>query len=551
MTKSKKSKNKKDVAAFEELARKVADTAAGRSKWKSTEEELKAEAEHSVSALVEDALEAGAALFVDTEPVVARTLPFGEESEEKPKKKSRKKKAELTADALTTEVSAKEIQPAETSEVQPDSDLADMSDVPEMDVAAQSDEWADDKADELLSEKPLGAAEGVLDSDGLLADEAETSEEESVADEPTEEDLRKYEFFVENDRLISVIESLLFSTDKAVSISSIRGLFRGSNVRTSKQIQKALDTLASRYADPMSGITLEEIGGGYQLRTKVDNAEYLKKIIKVRPFKLSGPALEVMSIIAYKQPIPKAEIDQIRGVESGHLLRALMERGLVAFEGKSEDLPGKPMLYGSTRKFLEIFGLRNIRELPSVAEVEELLPEGIGQEEKPKEKLSDITGDLSAEIRSNYSEGEDELLDIANELTTINTKSEFFEQEKLRQKEQRDRERAQDIREKLLVGEAVDEKEARWLTRYEAAQLAPRSDASFPVAEGATPTDGDGLEVEAVVDPGSETAVADLEATEPDIEIDHFEEEAPEHDSSEDLAANPTYKDEREPEADV
>ncbi|RYZ75367.1 MAG: SMC-Scp complex subunit ScpB, partial [Proteobacteria bacterium] len=221
---------------------------------------------------------------------------------------------------------------------------------------------------------------------GFQALEEELEAAENDADpEPTE--------FVDNDQVISIIESMLFSTDKPVSVATIKAIFKGTNVRT-KDIQRALDILASEYASPTRGVSLEEINGGYQLRTKVDNANFLKRLAKSRPFRLSGPALEVMAIVAYKQPVAKFEIDEIRGVESGHLLRALMERGMVSFQGKSETLPGKPMTYGSTRKFLETFGLRNLRELPTLSEIDELLPEGIGEVEE-KEKLSDITESLS------------------------------------------------------------------------------------------------------------------------------------------------------------
>jgi len=101
------------------------------------------------------------------------------------------------------------------------------------------------------------------------------------------------------------------------------------------------------------GVTLEEVGTGFQLRTKVDHLQFIRQSVKARPFKLSGPALEVLSIVAYKQPVTKAQIDEIRGVESGHLLRALMEKNLVLFGEKSE-LPGKPMFYETSRKFLEV-----------------------------------------------------------------------------------------------------------------------------------------------------------------------------------------------------
>jgi segregation and condensation protein B len=227
--------------------------------------------------------------------------------------------------------------------------------------------------------------------------------ENDAAQEPQE--------FIDSDQLISIIESLLFSTDKPVSIATIKQIFKNSNVRT-KDITRAMDILASEYASSQRGVTLEEINGGYQLRTKSDNTEFLRRLAKVRPFRLSGPALEVLSIVAYKQPVSKHEIDEIRGVESGHLVRALMERSLMCFNGKSENLPGKPMTYGTTRKFLETFGLRNLKELPTLSEIDEILPEGIG-EEVEKETLSDLTDRMSTELTSSYSEGEDELLQIA------------------------------------------------------------------------------------------------------------------------------------------
>ena len=312
---------------------------------------------------------------------------------------------------------------------------------------------------EALNELPV-MSEAEMEQMGFQALEDELSAAENdAAAEPTE--------FIESDQLLSIIESLLFSTDKPVSVATIKMIFKNSNIRT-RDITRALDILASELASSSRGVTLEEINGGYQLRTKVDNAEFLKRLAKVRPFRLSGPALEVMAIVAYKQPVTKHEIDEIRGVESGHLLRALMERGMVNFQGKAEHLPGKPMSYGTTRKFLETFGLRNTRELPTLSEIDDLLPEGIGAEVEEKETLSDLTGRLSNDIVASYSEGEDELLKIGETLSAIDTTSEFFEQEKVRERERRDRDRAQDIRERLMVGEEVEEKDRRWLDRFEA-----------------------------------------------------------------------------------
>ena len=273
--------------------------------------------------------------------------------------------------------------------------------------------------------------------------------------------------FIETEQLYSVIESVLFSTEKPVSLSTFKQIFKGTNIKTDR-LKKALDEYAVELAGACRGVTLEQVTGGYQLRTKVDNMDFLKRMVKARPFKLSGPALEVLAIVAYKQPVVKMEVDEIRGVESGHLLRSLMERGLVKFEGKSE-LPGKPMQYGSTKKFLEIFGLRNLQELPTLSEIDELIPEGILEEEGEKQKLSDLTESLSEEFSGDYSQGEQELENITGQLQEISTSSDFFEQEKERQKQKREAERAQDIRDRVALEEEVSDKDLRWLARYDEA----------------------------------------------------------------------------------
>jgi segregation and condensation protein B len=273
--------------------------------------------------------------------------------------------------------------------------------------------------------------------------------------------------FVEDEQVESIIESILFASDRPVSFASIQQVFKGTTVKKEK-IRKALDAIAVEYAGGRRGVALDEVTGGYQIRTKVDNMNFLKRTIKTRTFKLSGPALETLAIVAYKQPAVKMEIDQIRGVESGHLLRALMEKGLVNFEGKSENLPGKPMQYGTTRRFLEIFGLRNIKELPTLSQIDELLPEGIGEEVEEKPTLSMVTDSMSTEVRDlSYSQGEEELGAIENQLTSISTSSDFFEQEKIRLKMKKDQEKAQDIRDAMAVGEEVAKRDINWLKKYE------------------------------------------------------------------------------------
>ena len=324
------------------------------------------------------------------------------------------------------------------------------------------------------------------ESEGFLPDSQEDENEVDFDSEEAEQislegsELEGFESaeideiqFIEDEQAESIVESILFASDRPVSLASIREVFKGTNIKKDR-IRRILDNLAVEYAGGRRGVTLEEVTGGYQLRTKIDNMNFLKNTVKAKPFKLSGPALETLAIVAYKQPVVKSEIDQIRGVESGHLLRALMEKGLCNFEGKAENLPGKPMQYGTTRRFLEIFGLRNLKELPTLSQIDELLPEGIGDEEENKPTLSMVTDSMSEEVKSvSYSEGEEELGKIENELSTITTSSDFFEQEKVRQKQKRDAEKAQDIRDALAVGEEVSTRDKNWLTRYEESLLNP------------------------------------------------------------------------------
>lgn len=371
------------------------------------------------------------------------------------------------------------------------------------------------------------------DAAELMAEEA-SEEGSTVSVEGTELDgfesaeIEEVEF-VEEERLESIIESILFASDRPVSLASLKLVFKGTNINTQK-IRRVLDTLAVEYAGGRRGVTLEEVPGGYQLRTKIDNMEFMRRTLKARPFKLSGPALEVLAIVAYKQPLVKSEVDVIRGVESGHLLRALMEKNLVCFEGKSE-LPGRPMQYGTTRKFLEIFGLRNLKELPTLSQIDELLPEGIGEdEEAQKPTLATITDSMSEMVGTSYSQGEEELTKITEQLEEIATSSDFFEQEKVRQREKRDLEKAQNIREALALGEQVPTRDVNWLKRYDEALAAGQS-APVVAEEGAVAqeasAEGEAQTVEVDAEnPELQKAIAEFDAeTEAEEASDEFSEE--------------------------
>ena len=417
------------------------------------------------------------------------------------KKKTNKKSAAKKTSRKWPKMLADDTTPEESpiEEVTPETE----TESPEPESSELNLEFADDDGDESLEftsddDSGIEAGESETDIEVEISSDSEEDtltaasldEEDTYAEESDEQEIPSDDLGLDNselgsfeaaqiedvetippEQLRSIIESILFTTDKPISIALIKQAFKGTQVK-SKDIREALHSLSEEYNQSARGFTLDEIAGGFQLRTKADNLKYLRQGVKARPFRLSGPALEVLSIVAYKQPTTKHQIDEIRGVESGHLLRALMEKHLLTF-GERSDLPGKPMFYETTRKFLEIFGLRNLQELPSLHEIDQLIPEGIGgDEEKKKETLSDLTGELSEQLSSSYSVGEEELLKIADELSTITTSSEFFEQEKERQRQKRDADRAQDIREKQIVGEAVEAKDVRWLERYEAAQVA-------------------------------------------------------------------------------
>lgn len=335
-------------------------------------------------------------------------------------------------------------------------------------------------------ENTLLSPADMASEDFALADIESVEIEEPVI-VPEEDELAAFESAevveleeVSNSRMLSILESLLFASDRPISFEMIKQAFKGTSIK-SADIRKGLDDLGAQLAESHRGVSLEEVAGGYHLRTKLDNLDFLRRSVKKQQvFRLSGPALEVLSIVAYKQPVIKAEIDQIRGVESGHLMRALMDRGLIRFAGRTE-LPGKPMSYETAKKFLELFGLRNLKELPSTSEMDQLIPEGIGETPVEEKQLSDLTGDLSLQIGTTYSDAEEELQKISSEIGGIETMTTFFEDEAKRKKEEADRDRAQDVRDRLVLGESVDTKDVRWLEKYERA-LQEKAAKSLPSA---------------------------------------------------------------------
>jgi len=402
-------------------------------------------------------------------------------------------------------------------------EAAPILDESEFEILNASDmDLEEDEDTSTESEGSVAASEveATTESEGEDLDDSELGDFDSAEIEELE--------FVEDEQLESIVESVLFATDKPVTLNALKVIFKGTNVKTDK-LRRTIEKLSVAYASGNRGVYIEEVQGGYQLRTKLDNMNFLRRTLKVKPFKLSGPALEVLAIVAYKQPLIKHEIDEIRGVESGHLLRALMEKGIVAFAGKS-DLPGKPMQYITTKKFLEIFGLRNLKELPTLSQIDELLPEGINEDDEIKNsKLSSISDTMSQQVTdAAYSDGEEDLMKITEQLGEITTSSDFFEQEKQRQKEKKEFEKAQNIREALEVNEHVSTRDLNWLKKYDEALASGRKtvDEKPIVAKAEATGDGSaGLGVEMAADElKSAIEISDDEVT---VDFEEAEEELP------------------------
>ncbi len=190
-------------------------------------------------------------------------------------------------------------------------------------------------------------------------------EEESKV-QYTEENGSEGELSDENEpTLESVIEAVLFASDEPVSESHLAGLVE-SGVR---QIRKCIGNLNERYRVNNNAFRIEQIAGGYQMLTLSCYNHWLKRLIRIRSdSKLSPAALETLAVIAYRQPVLRADIEAIRGVAVGEVLRGLMYKGLVKIVGRAE-VVGRPMLYGTTKRFLEVFGLNSLKDLPKVEEL--------------------------------------------------------------------------------------------------------------------------------------------------------------------------------------
>lgn len=168
----------------------------------------------------------------------------------------------------------------------------------------------------------------------------------------------------------AIIEGLLFVSDAPLKVERVATVLEIERA----EAQRLLLELAADYRSSDRGFILAEVAEGFQLRTRPEHAEWYRRLGRQRTFRFSRAALETLAIIAYRQPVTRPEIEYLRGVDSGGVLKTLLDKRLVRILGKRE-IPGRPLLYGTTREFLEFFNLRDLTGLPTLKEFSEISPE--------------------------------------------------------------------------------------------------------------------------------------------------------------------------------
>ncbi len=218
---------------------------------------------------------------------------------------------------------------------------------------------------------------------------------------------------MDNSQLKPIIESMIFVSEEPLTDSAIAIALADAGVEKAQVCECVAEIEKEWNENPARGIGLSKVAGGYQFRTKEECAEWLRRLAIPKPMRLSGPALETMAIVAYRQPIMRSEVEKIRGVDSGGVLKTLLERKLLRIVGRSQE-PGQPLLYGTTKEFLEIFNLNTLKDLPTLKDLDDLMRERreqLGASAGAKAQGSgDDEEDLTEVIGSDEEEEETEVI---------------------------------------------------------------------------------------------------------------------------------------------
>jgi segregation and condensation protein B len=205
-----------------------------------------------------------------------------------------------------------------------------------------------------------------------------------------------------------ILEGLIFVSDSPIRVETLIQLLPELDKEV---VLEGVSRLKKDFEDPSRGLELVEVAGGYQFRTKPKWGEWVNRLKKVKAVKLSQSALETLAIIAYRQPVIRPGIEEIRGVDSGWVLRTLMEKGLIKIVGR-KDIPGRPIVYGTTQGFLELFGLSSLSELPTLKEI---LPPNSKPEDIEPEVIEPETAEPEGSIAEDLDQAAD--MDVSPEET--------------------------------------------------------------------------------------------------------------------------------------
>lgn len=207
-----------------------------------------------------------------------------------------------------------------------------------------------------------------------------------------------------------IIEALLFSSDKPLAVKDIHDCIPDSE---KSEIRNALKILQHDYEVLDRSFTLKEVARGYQFRSRPEYGSYILRMFQKTPNRLSKAAMETLAIIAYKQPILRHEIERLRGVDVGGILRTLMEKELIKIMGRKE-LPGRPLIYGTTKRFLEVFDLKDLSSLPKLKEIKDF---GADEYEPSAQTHDEFSEEIHEEEESGNEDSDDLQEDNTDETT--------------------------------------------------------------------------------------------------------------------------------------
>ncbi len=198
--------------------------------------------------------------------------------------------------------------------------------------------------------------------------------------------------YMDNPKLKTIIEALVFCSSAPLNPERIKEITKASG----KEISQAIEELNQDYERTERSFRIRKIAGGYQFYSLSEFSSYLKELLKTKPIVLSSPALETLAMIAYRQPITRLEIENIRGVDSTGVIRNLLGKNLIKITGK-KDVIGKPLLYGTTPFFLKHFGLNSVSELPKIEELSDNFTKTENVVENPDPKVEACANEINRE----------------------------------------------------------------------------------------------------------------------------------------------------------